>query len=51
MKIMPILKQIIQIVKLINKIVKIIKVKEEINLSDLRKVITKGLENSLDNLS
>ena len=35
----------------INKIVKIIKVKEEINLNDLRKVITKGLENSLDNLS
>ena len=32
----------------INKIVKMIKVKEEINLSDLRKVITKGLENSLD---
>lgn len=35
----------------INKIVKMIKVKEEINLSDLRKVITKGLENSLDDIN
>lgn len=35
----------------INKIVKLIKIKEEINLSDLRKVINKRLENSLDNFS
>lgn len=31
----------------INRIVKLIKIKEEINLSDLRKVCRKGIENSL----
>lgn len=35
----------------IKKIVKMIKIKEEINLSDLRKVLSRKLENSLDNLS
>ena len=35
----------------INKIVKLIKIKEEINLSDLKKVISRKLENSLDKLS
>jgi len=35
----------------INRIVKLIKIKEEINLNDLRKVISRKLENSLDNLS
>jgi ATP-dependent metalloprotease FtsH len=35
----------------INRIVKLIKIKEEINLSDLKKVTRKGIENSLDKLS
>lgn len=35
----------------INRIVKLIKIKEEINLNDLRKVISRKLENSLDKLS
>ena len=35
----------------INRIVKLIKIKEEINLSDLKKVTKKGIENSLDKLS
>ena len=35
----------------INRIVKLIKTKEEINLNDLRKVLSRKLENSLDNLS
>jgi ATP-dependent metalloprotease FtsH len=35
----------------INRIVKLIKTKDEINLNDLRKVLSRKLENSLDNLS